>query len=87
LALSSGAYSLRDGWALAGLIIIVAAVLVAEYALWPAERRLQVSLVPLVGGDTSVGEAVLRDATTMVLSAGVALLLLVGGSVLMVAQP
>ena len=87
LALSSGAYSLWDGWALAGLIIIVAAVLVAEYALWPAERRLQVSLVPLVGGDTSLGEAVLRDATTMVLSAGVALLLLVGGSVLMVAQP
>jgi hypothetical protein len=40
-----------------------------------------------VGGDTSVGEAVLRDATTMVLSACVALLLLVGGSVLMVAQP
>jgi hypothetical protein len=87
LALSGGAYSLRDGWVVAGLIIIVAAVLVVEYALWPAERRLQVSLVPFVGGGSSAGEAVLRDARTMVLSAAVALLLLVGGSVLMVAQP
>jgi hypothetical protein len=87
LALSHGAYSLRDGWVTAGLVIIVGAVLVTEYALWPAERRLQVSLVPLQGGATPAAEAVVRDAKVMAWSATVALLLLVAGSVLMVAQP
>ena len=87
LALSHGAYSLRDGWVAAGLVIFVGAVLVTEYALWPAERRLQVSLVPLQGGATRAGEAVLRDARLMAWSATVALLLLVAGSVVMVAQP
>jgi hypothetical protein len=71
----------------AGLVIIVGAVLVTEYALWPAERRLQASLVPLQGGATPAGEAVLRDARLMASSATVALLLLVAGSAIMVAQP
>jgi hypothetical protein len=88
LALSDGAYSLRDGWVIGGLFILVGTVLVAEGALWPAERRLQVALVPLrEGGGASVSEEVLRDARTMVLSATVALVLLVLGSALMVAQP
>jgi hypothetical protein len=87
LALSHGAYSLGDGWVVAGLVIIVGAVLVTEYALWPAERRLQASLVPLQGGATPAGEAVLRDARLMASSATVALLLLVAGSAIMVAQP
>ena len=46
LALSHGAYSLSDGWVLGGLFIFVVMVLLAEGVLWPAERRLQVSLVP-----------------------------------------
>ena len=87
LALSHGAYSLRDGWVTAGLVIIVAAVLIAEYALWPAERRLQSSLVPLQGGVTPVGAAVLRDARLMAWSATGALLLLIAGAALMVVQP
>lgn len=87
LALSHGAYSLRDGWVMAGLVIIVGAVLVTECALWPAERRLQVSLVPLQGGATPAGEAVLRDARLMASSATVALLFVIAGSVLMVVQP
>ncbi len=88
LALSHGAYSLRDGWVMGGLLVLVGTVLVAEGALWPAERRLQVALAPPgEGGGVSVSEQVRRDAQTMVVSATLALVLLVLGSVLMVAQP
>jgi hypothetical protein len=92
LALSHGAYSLRDGWVTAGLAILVGMVLLAEGALWPAERRLQVSLVSLgedgAHADGSVVDgSVLRDAKVMALSATLALVLLSLGSALMVAQP
>jgi hypothetical protein len=88
LALSQGAYSLRDGWVMGGLFILVGTVLVAEGALWPAERRVQVALVPLgEDGGASLREEVLREARTMVLSATVALVLLVLGSALMLTQP
>jgi hypothetical protein len=87
LALSHGAYSLRDGWVSAGLAILVGMVLLAEGSLWPAERRLQVSLVSLRPGGAPAGESVLRDTKAMALSSALALVLLVVGSVLMVAQP
>jgi uncharacterized membrane protein len=89
IALSHGAYSLRDGWILAGLALLVAVVLLTEGTVWPAERRLQVSLVPLHAGGTPAGRAdpVQRDARAMMLSAELALILLVLGSALMVAQP
>jgi hypothetical protein len=87
LALSHGAYSLRAGWVMSGLVVIIVAVLLTEYVLWPAERRLQVSLVPLPGGATPAGEAVQRDAGLMAWSAALTLLLLVAGTALMVAQP
>jgi len=87
LALSHGAYSLSDGWVLSGLFIFVVMVLLAEGVLWPAERRLQVSLVPWGRGEAPVGEEVQHDAGAMLLSAVVALALLVLGSALMLVQP
>jgi hypothetical protein len=87
LALSHGAYGLRQGWVMSGLVILVAVIVVAEGTLWPAERRLQVSLAPLLGGDAPVGASVAPDARMMALSAGVALALLILGSALMVVQP
>jgi hypothetical protein len=88
LALSHGAYTLGDGWIMGGLFTLVGTVLVAEGALWPAERRVQVALsAPRQEGGISVSEEVGHDARTMVLSASVALVLLVLGSALMVAQP
>jgi uncharacterized membrane protein len=88
LALSHGAYSLREGWVMGGLFILVVTVLVAEGALWPAERRLQDALLSLSeGGGASVSKQVRREAQTVVFSAAVALVLLVLGSALMVAQP
>jgi hypothetical protein len=87
LALSHGAYTLRDGWVSGGLFLFVVMVLVAEGMLWPAERRLQVSLAPLHQGGAPVGAEARRDAKAMAHAATVALVLVVLGSVLMVAQP
>ena len=89
LAMSQGAYALGDGWVLGGLALFVAVALVAEGALWPAERRLQAAVghadpgaAPLHGAHSLEG-----DATAMVRAAGGALVLLVAGMVVMVAQP
>jgi uncharacterized membrane protein len=89
LAMSQGAYALGDGWVLAGLSLFVAVALLAEGVLWPAERRLQAavaaagpSTAPLPGTGSAEGEA-----TSMVRSAGVALVLLIAGMVVMVTQP
>jgi hypothetical protein len=89
IALGHGAYSLRDGWIVAGLAVLVALVLLTEGTLWPAERRLQVALSPRRAGATPAvaAEAVRRDARAMMLSAELGLILLVLGSALMLAQP
>jgi uncharacterized membrane protein len=87
LALSHGAYALRDGWVMSGLLVFVVVVLLAEGVLWPAERRLQVSLAPRLTGEASVDSSVGRDARVMAQSAQAALVLLVLGSALMVVQP
>ena len=87
LAMSQGAYSLRQGWVTGGLAIFVALTFVAEGMVWPTERRLQMSLAPLSGGGIEVDPPVLRDATVLAQSALVALVLLLVGTGLMVAQP
>ena len=50
LALSQGAYALRDGWVLGGVALFAAVVLVAEGVLWPAERRLQLAVAAVTSG-------------------------------------
>jgi len=87
LALSHGAYGLADGWVTSGLMIFVVVIAVGESTLWPAERRLQVSLASQPGGDPPVAPSVMHDVNVMALSATVALVLLIAGSALMVAQP
>ena len=87
LALGHGAYALPDGWVMGGLAIFVGIVLLAEGVLWPAERRLQVSLVATSDGGTPADASVPRDARAMERAAAVTLVLLVVGSALMVAQP
>jgi uncharacterized membrane protein len=84
LAMSNGSYALRDGWVLAGLVLFVAAALVCEGLLWPAERRVQ-RAVAEIGGRGS-GTA-LADTVVMTRTALVALALLLAGTVVMVAQP
>jgi hypothetical protein len=87
LALSQGAYGLRDGWVTGGLGIFVLVVLVAESRMWPAERRLQSSLAGPIAEGAAPGPDVLPDARVMSRSATVCIVLLTLGSVLMLAQP
>jgi uncharacterized membrane protein len=100
VAMSHGAYALGQGWVAAGLAIFVVVALVTEGALWPAERRLQQSLAPHAGrGDPTsvptpapmtppaVPPMVQGEAQAMARSATLALVLLIAGTVIMVAQP
>jgi hypothetical protein len=84
LAMSKGAYALRDGWVLAGLGLFA---LLAEGVLWPTERRLQGTLAAPLAGGIPPDSTVLGDVKRMALSATVCVVLLLGGSALMVAQP
>ena len=59
-------------------------MLVGEGVLWPAEQRLQVALA---ADDAEAPESLGRDATSMERAAVAALVLLVAGTVLMLAQP
>jgi uncharacterized membrane protein len=89
IAMSEGAYALGDGWILAGLGLFVLLAVVAESAMWPAERRLQHALSAAgTGSDQAPAAPALRvDAATLERSAAVVLVLLVAGSVVMIAQP
>jgi len=94
LAMSQGAYALGQGWVLGGLAAFVAVALVGEGAMWPAERRLQAALADSDhgdggggGGGVVTGRNPVHDATLMSRAAVAALVLLVVGTVLMVAQP
>jgi hypothetical protein len=87
LAMSRGAYALGQVWVLGGLAIFAAVALVGEGVLWPAERRLQLSLAPTDTESSPATMSIERDATSMSRAAVTALVLLVAGTVLMVAQP
>ncbi len=87
LAMSQGAYALGQGWVLGGLAIFGAVALLGEGLLWPAEQRLQFALSESDATAAPPAELLGRDATAMSRAAAAALVLLVAGTVLMVAQP
>ena len=92
LGMSQGAFSITDGWVLAGLVLFVALALLAEGVLWPAERRLQQAVVAAgtpaaVPQPSAASGAVTSDAARMERAASGALVLLVAATVLMIAQP
>jgi hypothetical protein len=87
LAMSQGAYALGQGWVLGGLAIFAAVALLGEGALWPAERRLQAAFSSVGDRQGSLAPTLDHDATVMARAAVAAVLLLVAGTVLMVAQP
>jgi hypothetical protein len=85
--MSQGAYGLRDGWVVIGLLIFGLVVLLAEGVVWPAERRLQAALVDPIAGSLPPGATLVPDAVTLGRAATACVVLLVAGTVLMVAQP
>jgi hypothetical protein len=102
VAMSQGAYALGQGWVLGGLAIFAALALLGEGVLWPAEQRLQIALSASaddrVAGGWDDGEGGLEggqvteqnadhDATVLSRAAVAALVLLLVGTVLMIAQP
>ena len=89
LAMSDGAYALGDGWVLAGLVLFLAAAALCEAALWPAERRVQTAVSETGAGARSpeVPDRTADDVTLMTRAALVALVLLLAGTIVMVAQP
>jgi Predicted integral membrane protein (DUF2269) len=87
LAMSQGAYALGQGWVLGGLAIFAAVALLGEGVLWPAEQRLQAALSGGGPGDTASVASLDHDTTAMSRAAVAALILLVAGTVLMLAQP
>jgi uncharacterized membrane protein len=88
LAMSGGAYSLRQGWVTLGIGVFIIVVLLGEGVLWPAERRLQVALGPTPADAVPAApDAIGHDARIMALTAAGCLVLLVIGSAIMVAQP
>lgn len=87
LAMSQGAYALGQGWVLGGLAVFAAVALLGEGVLWPAEQRLQAALAPSDAARDPGEPSLHHDATVMVRAAVAALILLLAGTVLMVAQP
>jgi uncharacterized membrane protein len=89
VAMSQGAYALGDGWVLAGLVLFGAVALLAEGVLWPTERRLQAAVGAADNGAAPPGgaQSMETDATAMARAAAAALVLLVAGMIVMVAQP
>jgi hypothetical protein len=90
VAMSQGAYALGQGWVLGGLAIFAALAFLGEGVLWPAEQRLQIALSPAdddPGGGEDAEQTLEREATVVSRAAVAALVLLVAGTVLMIAQP
>jgi len=87
LGLSQGAYALRQGWVLGGLAIFAGVALLGEGVLWPAEQRLQAALAPSDAAADPGGPSMVHDVTVMARAAAATLVLLLAGTVLMVAQP
>jgi uncharacterized membrane protein len=89
IAMSDGSYALGDGWILTGLALFAAVALLAEEALWPAESRLKAAVAALepASGHRSAAGRMDRDATIVARAAVAALVLLLVGMVVMVAQP
>jgi hypothetical protein len=88
LAASHGAFHGGDSFVVAGLVLWAIAAVVAEVAVWPAERRIQ----QVVSGQweralTDAPRVVGRDCRVVVGGAAVLLAVLVVATVLMVGKP
>jgi len=82
MALSHGDWSFADGWITIGLALWTVVAVVAEMALWPAERRLQAA-VAAPTAEAELGPMCLRVAgLSAALSVGLA-----AAAVVMVAKP
>jgi hypothetical protein len=82
VAMSHGDWSYSDDWVLIGLVVWLAAALLSELVLWPAERRLQEGVVR---GEDAGGLA--TDCRSAAGAAAAIAVLLVAATVVMMAKP
>lgn len=88
IALSHGRWAYSDGWIGLGLVLWAFAVLVAEMALWPAERRLQAVVADPSPAPPPISDAALRSlCLRVVLLAALLLVVALVAVVVMVAKP
>jgi len=85
LVMSGGAYQLGDTWVEVGLGLWVAAALLAEGVLWPAERRVQRALAEWAGHGVPV--TMRGPCRTMLASALGLVVLVIAAMVVMMAKP
>ena len=86
IAASNRAFGAGDTFVVAGLVLWLVAVAVAEYVLWPAERRIQVEMAHRWDEGDPVGglDADCRRAVACAVTLGV---IFVAATVLMVGKP
>ncbi|HMK63464.1 MAG TPA: DUF2269 family protein [Acidimicrobiales bacterium] len=83
---SDGAFAAADGWVVAGLLLWLAAAVVAEAVVWPGERRIQLLVSEQWDDPSSVGT--LRLECRRVAAASAALAgVFVAAVVIMVGKP
>jgi hypothetical protein len=80
--MSHGQWSFSDGWIMGGLGLWALAAVGAEMALWPAERQLQQAV-----SEAAPAESVRPRCRAVTLMAALGFVILVTGSVIMVAKP
>ena len=83
---SQGAFSSGDGFVVVGLLVWLAASLLAEGVLWPGERRIQAEL-PEGWGDRAVAPTLDRDCRLVAATAAVLAVLFVTATVFMIGKP
>jgi len=86
LAAAGGAFDADDGFVVLGLSMWLAAVLVAELVVWPAERRIQ-AVIAEGWGDPAAAGALERDCRRVMGAAGVLVVLFVAATVVMIGKP
>lgn len=81
--------SLDEAWIMTGLAVWIASVLMAETVIWPAERRIQgtIAATSATGASGSDWVGLRRDCTVVVVAGALAVVLFLGVTVIMVAQP
>jgi len=83
---SDGAFATGDGWVLAGLVLWLAAAVVAEAVVWPGERRIQLLVSNQWDDPSSAGALRLECRRVAAASAALMAVFLVA-VVIMVGKP
>jgi uncharacterized membrane protein len=83
---SQRAFRVSDGFVVAGLVLWLAATVVAEVVVWPGERRIQVE-VAQGWGDDPAPSVLERDCARVVAGAVMVLAVFLAATVIMVGKP